>query len=251
MTTIRCCAVVPTFENPETIGRVARAIRRNLPDLIIVDDGSSAAGRAACEALWADGTARLIQLPRNQGKGAAMRAGFKAAHELGFSHAFQIDADGQHDLEAIPRFLEAAAAEPNSAIFASPIYDESAPRARRIARKITHFWVNLEVGAGRIDDALIGFRIYPLAATMRLPLRCNRMAFDVESAVLLAWADTPIQNLPVGIRYPSPEEGGRSHFKIVRDNLRLAWLHCRLCTIASIRWCLRPIWRRWQARRTA
>ena len=251
MTTIRCCAVVPTFENPETIGRVVRAIRAYLPDVMIVDDGSSLPGREACEALRAEGTARLIQLPRNQGKGAAMRVGFKAAHDLGFSHVFQIDADGQHDLDAIPHFLEAAAARPESAVFASPIYDESAPRARRIARKITHFWVNLEVGAGRIDDALIGFRIYPLAATMNLPLRCNRMAFDVESAVLLAWADTPIQNLPVGIRYPSPEEGGRSHFKIVRDNLRLSWLHCRLCTAASIRWCLGPLRRRWRAGRTA
>lgn len=167
-----------------------------------------------------------------------MRVGFAEAARLGFTHAFQIDADGQHDVEAIPAFLEAARAKPSGAVFARPVYDETIPKARRVARKITHFWVDLEVGAGLIEDALIGFRVYPLEATLALGLASNRMAFDVESAVLLAWAGVPIVNLPVRVRYLSEAEGGTSHFHIVRDNLRLAWLHCRLCTAASIRFCL-------------
>ncbi|MCW1889979.1 hypothetical protein OK016_13955 [Vibrio chagasii] len=43
-----------------------------------------------------------MTLDQNQGKGGAVKAGIKKAHELGFSHAIQIDADGQHDLEALP-----------------------------------------------------------------------------------------------------------------------------------------------------
>lgn len=238
MSEFRCCAVVPTFENPATIRSVVERIRLHLPDVIVIDDGSSEPGREACKAIAAEGLAELIRLPRNRGKGAAMRVGFREAGARGFSHAFQIDADGQHDIDAIPSFLEAARATPDGAVFATPVYDASIPSSRRIARRITHFWVDLEVGAGRIDDALIGFRVYPLDATLTLPLACNRMTFDVESAVQLAWAGVPIQNLPVGVRYLSEEEGGRSHFKLVRDNLRLSWLHCRLCTVASIRWCL-------------
>lgn len=238
MTEFRCCAVVPTFENPETIRSVVEAIRVFLPDVLVVDDGSSEPGRAACAALAEDGLAEVRHLPENRGKGAAMREGFAEAARLGFTHAFQIDADGQHDVEAIPSFLEAARAKPTGAVFARPVYDETAPAGRRIARKITHFWVNLEVGAGLIDDALIGFRIYPLEATLGLGLVCDRMTFDVESAVLLAWAGVPIVNLPVRVRYLSEAEGGRSHFHVVRDNLRLAWLHCRLCTAASVRFCL-------------
>ena len=234
----RCCAVVPTYDNPETIRSVVEAIRMHLPAVLVIDDGSSEAGREACAKLAEEGLAEVRHLPENRGKGAAMRVGFAEAARMGFTHAFQIDADGQHDAEAIPAFLEAAKAKPESAVFARPVYDETAPTSRRVARKITHFWVNLEVGRGLIDDALIGFRIYPLEATLALGLRCNRMTFDVESAVLLAWSGVPILNLPVRVRYLTEAEGGRSHFHVVRDNVRLSWLHCRLCTAATIRFCL-------------
>ena len=244
MTNFHCCAIVPTFENPATVRNVVERIRMTLDDVIVVDDGSSEPGRLACQSIQRDGLAEVIRLPHNSGKGAAMRTGFRAAGKRGFSHAFQIDADGQHDLDALPRFLSAAEASPESAIFATPVYDETAPWLRSFARKITHFWVDLEVGRGVIKDALIGFRIYPLEATLSLGLVCNRMTFDVESAVLLAWAGVPIQNLPVGVRYLTAEAGGMSHFKIGRDNLRLSWLHCRLCTTASIRWFLRRTFRR-------
>jgi glycosyltransferase involved in cell wall biosynthesis len=234
MTDFRCCAIVPTFENPETVRRVVERIRVHLEEVIVVDDGSSAPGREACAEIASLGLAQVIHSPRNQGKGAAMRTGFRSAGERGFTHAIQIDADGQHDTNAIPRFVEVAREAIDSAVFATPVYDESAPRSRRVARQITHFWVNLEVGPGVIDDALIGFRLYPLAATLSLPLVCNRMAFDVESAVQLAWAGVPIRNLEVGVRYLTEEEGGRSHFRLVRDNLSLSWLHARLCIRAAI-----------------
>ena len=236
--TSRICAVVPTYENPQTIAAVVDGLRAHLPDVLVIDDGSTSAGREACAELARAGRAEVIHLPRNRGKGAAMRVGFRAAHDRGFSHAFQIDADGQHDLDAVPAFLEASRARPEAAIFPTPRYDATAPTTRRIARHITHFWVDLEVGRGSIDDALIGFRLYPLAPTLRLPLACNRMAFDVEAAVLLAWAGVPIEHRPVAVRYLTEAEGGRSHFRVVRDNLRLSWLHCRLCTAASIRFCL-------------
>jgi glycosyltransferase involved in cell wall biosynthesis len=245
MTNYRCCAVVPTYDNPETVRAVVERIRLHLPEVFVVDDGSGDAGRAACQALERDQLARVIRLNQNCGKGVAVKAGIEAAASAGFSHAFQIDADGQHDIDAIPEFLEASAKSPDHAVFGSPIYDDTAPSVRLIARKITRFWVDLEVGRGVIQDAMVGFRIYPLAQTLALKFRCDRMSFDVEVAVLLAWAGVPIENLPVKIRYLSAEEGGLSHFHPLLDNLRLFWLHSRLCTMASLRWCFgwlaRPI----------
>ena len=67
------------------------------------------------------------------------------------------------------------------------------------------------------------------------------MDFDVEIAIRLAWAGVPIVNAPVRVRYLSAEEGGTSHFQPVRDNIRLAWMHSRLCTIGCTRWCLRKL----------
>lgn len=235
---VRACALVPTYDNPETIGAVVDRIRTHLPQVFVVDDGSADPGRRACEALAREGRAELIRHPVNRGKGAAVRTGLAAARAGGFSHAFQIDGDGQHDLDAIPAFLAASRARPEAALLAHPVYEATAPALRTIGRKLTQFWVDLEVGGGRIQDAMIGFRIYPIDATLAVASQCDRMAFDVEVAVLLAWAGVPIENRPVGVRYLTEAEGGRSHFRMVRDNAALFGLHTRLCTRGSIDWCL-------------
>ncbi len=237
MIEFRCCAIVPTYDNPETIRLVVDRIGRHLRHIIVIDDGSGEACRDACLAIERDGLARVFRLEVNSGKGAAVMRGLEEAEKAGFSHAFQIDADGQHDLEQTPRFLSAAREFSTHAILGEPIYDDSAPSGRRAAREITRFWVDLEVGRGVIHDAMIGFRVYPISQTLALPLKSNRMAFDVEVCVLLAWAGVPILNLPVGVRYLSSEEGGLSHFQPLMDNLRLSWLHTRLCTTAMLRWC--------------
>lgn len=234
----RCCAVVPTYDNPETIRSVVERIRVHLPDVLVVDDGSAAPGRETCRALAGDGLATVFRLEENSGKGAAVKRAFVEAEKAGFTHAFQIDADGQHDLDRIPAFLEAARQNSQHAIFGAPVYDDTVPGIRHAGREITRFWVDLEVGRGVIQDAMIGFRVYPLEQIRGLALKDNRMSFDVEIAVLSVWAGVKVVNLPVGVRYLSAEEGGLSHFRPFLDNLRLSWLHSRLCTSASIRWCL-------------
>jgi hypothetical protein len=168
-----------------------------------------------------------------------LKDGFKIACELGYTHVFQVDADGQHDITSTPTFLEAGRAQPEALVLAYPTYDDSAPKSRLVARKITRFWVNLEVGRERIVDALIGFRVYPLASALATRTRGNRMDFDVEIAVHMARAGVPIINLPVKVHYPSAEHGGISHFRPLRDNLRLFWLHCRLITRGINGWFLR------------
>ncbi len=237
----RCCAIVPTYDNPDTIRSVVERVRVHLPDVLVVDDGSHAPGREACQSLAQDGLASVFRIEENSGKGAAVKRAFLEAEKAGYTHAFQIDADGQHDLEEIPAFLKAARANPEHAIFGAPVYDDSVPGIRHFGRKLTCFWVNLEVGRGVIQDAMIGFRIYPIESVRGLALRDDRMSFDVEIAVLLVWAGVKVLNLPVAIRYLSAEQGGLSHFSPFLDNLRLARLHSRLCTAASIRWCLARI----------
>ena len=235
----RLCAVVPTYDNPMTIRGVVTAIRSHSLPVIVVDDGSAAAGEAACAALAAEGLATVRRRPQNGGKGAAVKTGFAAAAELGFTHALQVDADGQHDLTRIPAFVAAAEADPAALVLGCPEYGESAPKLRRTARRITNFWVDVEVGKGVITDAMVGFRVYPLAAVQRLGRLGDRMDFDIEIAVRLALAGTRVVNLPVPVRYLDAAEGGVSHFQPLRDNLRLSWLHTRLCAAASFRRFLR------------
>lgn len=228
MPEFRPCALIPTYNNPRTVRSVVLRVRERVPDVVVVDDGSAAEGREAVAALGREGLAHAVRREKNGGKGAAVKTGFRAAYELGFTHALQVDADGQHDLEDIPRLLAAAQERPEALILGAPIYDASAPKGRLVARQITLFWTNFEAGRGVIADPMCGFRVYPLAPAVALGRTGNRMEFDIEVAVKLAWAGVPVINVPTRVRYLSREEGGVSHFRMLEDNLRIGWMHTRL-----------------------
>jgi glycosyltransferase involved in cell wall biosynthesis len=240
---IRVCAIVPTYDNPRTVRSVAEGLRSRDLDVIIIDDGSGPDCEQACQQLQADGLATVVRLANNSGKGAACKVGFTKARELGFTHVLQVDADGQHDQDQAPVFVATAKQNPTALILGYPIYDETAPRARKIARWITNFWVAAEVGSrNKIRDAMIGFRIYPLAAIERLHVIGDRMEFDIEIAVQLVRGGCDTVNLPIKVRYLDKAEGGISHFRPLRDNLRFAWLHSKLCTTGCMRWTYRKLW---------
>lgn len=242
MNDFRVCALIPTYDNPDTVRGVVERVRRYIPDVLVVDDHSGVTGEQVCAEIAAEGTALVRRRERNGGKGAAVKTGFAFARELGFTHAFQIDADGQHDIDAIPVFLEAARENPDALVLGYPRYDDSAPTHRVVSRKFTKLWVDLEVGgAGIIEDSMIGFRVYPLDAATAVSVWGDRMDFDIEIAVRMVWSGVRTVNLPVNVRYLAEEEGGRSHFQPLRDNLRFVWLHSRLCTVGCTQWCMRRL----------
>jgi glycosyltransferase involved in cell wall biosynthesis len=101
----RILALVPGYEEGPRIGAVVARARRHLP-VLVVDDGSTDDTAAQAEAA---GAVVLPQRP-NQGKGAALRMGFRRALSDGFDAVLTLDADGQHDPDEIPRFIAAFAA---------------------------------------------------------------------------------------------------------------------------------------------
>jgi glycosyltransferase involved in cell wall biosynthesis len=234
MKPFRVCALLPTYDNPLTLAEVVRQVRATLPDVLVVDDGSRGPGREAAQALARQGLARVIRRERNGGKGAAVKDGFRLARDLGFTHALQIDADGQHDPDAIPNFLEVSRQQPETLVLGYPVFDDSAPELRRRGRLISRFWTDIEAGKGRIRDPLCGFRVYPIEAALRAGARGDHMEFDGEIAVRMVWLGCSVVNLPIHVRYLKPERGGTSHFRMVRDNLLITWAHTRLCTSALL-----------------
>ncbi|MDR2925851.1 MAG: glycosyltransferase family 2 protein [Azoarcus sp.] len=225
---MRPVALVPVYNHAATVGAVVRALHAlNLP-VILIDDGSEANCAAALDALATAPETALLRLPTNSGKGSAVIAGLREAHARGYTHALQVDADGQHDAAALPAFLAAMRDAPQAVIAGFPRYDESVPTSRLIGRYATHLWVWINTLSLRILDSMCGTRIYPLAATLpvlrALPAQ-SRMEFDTEILVRLDWAGVPIRNLPIPVRYP-PD--GISHFRPWYDNLRISWMHARL-----------------------
>jgi predicted LPLAT superfamily acyltransferase len=225
----RPCAVVPIYNHKDTIAAAVSAlVALGLP-VFVIDDGSDAATQAVLEQLPQQfGGVTVHRLPRNRGKGGAVMQGMRQAFAAGFTHALQIDADGQHDNGDVPRFLQAARENPQAVVCGQPIYDGSVPRGRLYGRYITHFWVGIETLTLRPLDALCGFRVYPLAASVALIDRVaigERMDFDPEILVHLMWDGVPAIPLRTRVIYP---EHGLSHFDYLKDNIRISKMHTRL-----------------------
>jgi glycosyltransferase involved in cell wall biosynthesis len=227
-TAFRPVAVIPVYNHGEAVGAVAANVRAHGLRCILVDDGSSAGCAAVLDALAQAADVTLVRLALNQGKGGAMMAGLRAAADAGYSHALQIDADGQHDARDIPRFLASAAAEPDAVICGTPVYDESVPKVRLIARYATHIWVWINSLSLEIRDSMCGFRVYPLPPVVRLIDEARlgrRMDFDPEVLVRLHWRGMKIVSLPTRVTYP---QDGLSHFRLGLDNWLITKMHARL-----------------------
>lgn len=221
------CVVIPCYNHGAMMASVlARLAPFNLP-IIVVDDGSDAATQLQLATLHAPQLS-LLRLDTNQGKGAAVIHGLRAAAARGFTHAVQLDADGQHQAEDLPLMLAEAARYPDALISGQPLYDDSIPKSRLYGRYITHFWVWIETLSLSIRDSMCGFRVYPLAATLALCDRRpvgQRMDFDTEIMVRLYWQGTRSRFIPTRVTYPV---SGLSHFDALYDNLRISWMHTRL-----------------------
>jgi len=151
-----------------------------------------------------------------------------AALSLGYSHALQVDADGQHALEDIPRFLDAARSAPAALVLGQPQFDASIPAARLYGRRISVFWAAIETLGDRVGDPLCGYRVYPIEPALAVRTRGDRMDFDPEIIVRMVWAGVPVKKLSTAVRYVAASEGGVSHFQGVRDNVRISLAHTRL-----------------------
>ncbi|MBI3446424.1 MAG: glycosyltransferase family 2 protein [Magnetospirillum sp.] len=226
---IRPCALIPSHNHWRVLPEVVRRLRELGLPVLIIDDGSSEPAASAMAALHhPDDGVTVHRRPVNGGKGTAVMDGFRLIAQRDFTHAVQVDADGQHDLNALPLLLAAAEAQPDAVVSGKPVYDESVPLGRRIGRWVTHLWVYVETLSLRISDSMCGFRVYPLAPCLALMDEEHiggRMDFDTEIMVRLFWRGIAPVMVPVRVIYP---EGNTSNFRMVRDNVRITLMHTRL-----------------------
>ena len=221
---------MPSFNTGPALLHSVQAACEAWPDVWVVLDGSTDGSAEMLATLQPPGL-RVLRLPRNSGKGAAILHGLRALAIEGFTHAVTIDADGQHPAEMIPDFAAASRASPDAMILGLPQFGPDAPALRVGGRRISNFWVGLETLWAGIGDSLFGFRVYPVAPLLRIMERqrwMRRYDFDAEAAVRLCWAGVPPVNLPAPVRYLTAEQGGISHFQYGRDNALLTWMHIRL-----------------------
>lgn len=228
---MKCGFVVPVYNHGSTLEDVVKnLVVYNLP-IIVVDDGNDEKNKAFIQNVGKTySLVTVVEHKKNYGKGKALNSGLKKAYEMGLTHIFQIDSDGQHDANRIKRFLELSKENPDAVICGYPEYDENAPKKRVNGRKIANRWVHFVSLNNQIKDAMIGFRIYPVAPYYKLlkkhAIIDNRMGFDIDILVHLSWAGVPIISESVKVNYP---KDGISNFRMVRDNICIALTYSRLC----------------------
>lgn len=226
----RPAVLIPVYDHESAIGTTLKEVLDYECPVLMVDDGSGESCREVLIALSNENSGRvsLLRLAQNGGKGAAVKAGLNALMADGYSHAIQIDADGQHNISDLPIFLETSKNNPECLVTGYPEFDEDVPRLRFYSRYLTHIWVWINTLSFTIRDSMCGFRVYPLPAVVKLldQEKCgNRMDFDIEVIVRWCWRGDKIINLPTRVNYPLD---GVSHFDGWKDNLLITLMHTRL-----------------------
>jgi glycosyltransferase involved in cell wall biosynthesis len=227
-----------------------RLAQLGLP-VIVVDDGSGTdVVTALQETVDEFANVELLERERNGGKGAAMISGLRAAAANGCSHVISLDADGQHDVDDIPRLKQLSQAAPTCLFSGRPVFGDDIPASRLYGRMLTNYLVQFVTTSRMVRDAMCGLRVYPLRQV--LPL-CDaigyrtRMEFDIEILVRACWAGLRIESMETVVTYP---RDGESHFHIFADNVRLVGMHVLLILNGLIRM-PRTLWRSFRGRSTA
>jgi len=214
-------ALIPGYNEAPRIGAVIREARQHLP-VIVVDDGSSdGTADVAREA-----GATVVEQRPNQGKGAALRAGFRRAIDDGATAILTLDADGQHDPREIPRFLEAGAADPPPDLVIGSRNFRAMPPVRRLSNELGRLAFSWAVGRS-IPDNQSGYRLVARRlAEATLASDEHGFAFEVEQITTcirmggtIAWV--PIRTIYAG--EPShirPIAHLREFVRIVREARR-------------------------------
>lgn len=224
------CLLIPTYNNATTLREVLKKCMALTTDIIVVNDGST---DHTADILADYPFLKTLHFKENQGKGAALKAGFRLALRLGFSYALTLDSDGQHDPVDIRAFSELLEAQPGAMVIgARNMKQENVPGKSSFGNRFSNFWFWVETGI-RLPDTQSGYRMYPLEPLRNMRFYSGKYEFEIEVPVRLAWKNVPVLSVPVGVYYPPPDER-ISHFRPFKDFARISVLNTFLTLIALL-----------------
>jgi len=226
----RILIVIPVFNHGKTLETVVSDCFTLHEDILVVDDGST-----DLPAQSASMGVPVIRHKINKGKGAALVTASQYAMEKGYTHMVSMDADGQHMAEDFPRFKAEISKAPDALIIGKRDFSHSSvPGASKFGRQFSNFWFRIQTGKSA-GDAQSGFRAYPLLIFEKLTLSQTRYDFEIEILVKAAWAGVQVRSIDIDVYYPYPEKR-ISHFKLLKDNLRLTHLNTLLTLRSFLPW---------------
>lgn len=210
------CAVIPAWDEEDTIARVVAGVAPHVAAVIVVDDGSSDATASRARAAGA----RVIRHDRNRGKGHALRSGIEAALAGSFTHVLLLDGDLQHEPDDAPALIAAARASGCELVLGERRFTPgSMPRSRYYSNTVGSAILSRFIGV-EIGDSQSGFRLVSTASLRRVTLTASGYEVETEMLIKLARAGARIARVPVRLSY----EGARSKLRPVRDTTRTCFL---------------------------
>lgn len=208
----RVAILIPALNEELAIRRVVESALAVLPDVIVVDDGST----DGTPAILAGLPVTVIRHDAPKGKGESLRDGFREVLRRGFDAVVAMDGDGQHDAADIPRMLAAARRFPDHLVIGARIRTRTnQPNARRRANAVADWGISWGCGIP-VADTQSGQRYYPKAAMELVDLPAQGFVF--EAAILIAAVrerGLGVVSIPIESRYD--REFRLSHFRPVRD----------------------------------
>lgn len=203
--------IIPVYNHGKQIGEVVRKARQlNLP-IFVIDDGSTDSTQEALGSL--DGII-VLRHPENQGKGAALLTGFKAAEAQGHDWAVSLDGDGQHHPEDAENLLQAVQGGERCLVIGRRQGMEknaNVPWTSRFGRGFSNFWV-WAAGGPLLADSQSGFRLYPLPEALHLHVQARRYQFEVEVLVKARQQGLAVKEVSIRVVY-QPRGVRVSHFQ--------------------------------------
>ncbi len=213
---IRVVAVVPAFNEAETIQQVVDGLRGTVDHILVVDDGSTDATASLARRVGAE----VLEHGDNRGKGHAVRSAIEWLAGRDFSHALILDGDMQHLPSEAPRLLEAAARPGVDVVLGERRFErEAMPASRYHANRLGSHVLSWFVGL-RISDTQCGFRVFRVDALRGITLRARGYEIETEMLVKLSRRRARITTVPVTAVYA----GQRSKLRPVRDTTRTCFL---------------------------
>lgn len=217
--------VVPVYNNGETIKDIALRCRDILPDVVVVDDGST---DVDVTALLSETDITVLRHEQNQGKGRAIMTGLDYVNEQNGTYMITIDADGQHYPEDIEKFLPHLTSSTDAIIIGARDFScDNIPGGSRFGRKFASFWLKVETSQG-MDDCQSGFRAYPVKPLKQLALTGRYYDFEAEVLARACWGGLKLKTVPIRVWYPEPGEKRVTSFRPFLDNFRLSCMHAKL-----------------------
>jgi glycosyltransferase involved in cell wall biosynthesis len=195
----RCLVLIPCYNEQMTIGSVVLKTKRHIDTVVVVDDGSSdSTAEIAREA-----GAIVLSHPKNKGKSAAIKTGFKYALENGFDYVITIDGDGQHNPDEIPVLLTEMQNNSHDILIGTRFGPSTEmPAWRKIGKRVLDYATSFGAG-GHLTDSQSGFRGFNKKAVEHLASRLDGGGFSVESEQLIKAHDAGLQigNTRVACKY--------------------------------------------------